>query len=289
MPFYGQYTGFGGGSAVPSTAWIDILGAAGLAGNCKLLWDIGDPNCYVSGQNIVDVSGGTSYDGFLGATASVTTDDPAYTAAGEASYLQFDGGDICRQDIATQDFNADVASAFHKSGATWSMMIWVYPTQPTGENDIGLCGTSGGTTATTGFCCVIKENLRLNVDIDPSGVGRSLTEDSNTFSPLGEWQLLGLSIDEVNGTDGGFFWKNGAYLQNNGADTWDARYDDTTPDTGPADYAVEMGCVGNAKSSKILLAGGRINMFSLFDTDLSKANMDAIWDAATSRRTAFGL
>lgn len=104
----------------------NIVTSLGLSSNFVLCLDAGDISSYSgSGQTWSDVSG-NSNSFFLGASSTVTTDDPTFTGtAGQAldtTYWSFDGGD-CFSDNGTLSF----ADNWHNASANWTFLFGFFP------------------------------------------------------------------------------------------------------------------------------------------------------------------
>lgn len=272
-----QLIGFGAAAPAAPATMKSIISALDLLGKTVLLVDVGDSDSYAgTGQTLTDVSGGTEYNLFRGATASAATDDPTFVSADLASFFEHDGADFFRQTESLADFGADEGDSFHKNNATWTMLMWVYVPNTSGND--GLFGTSGGQSANIGVTFKLDGTEKMELDVDAGG-SRALSFKVDSGLSNSEWHLIAVSIDEATGSGGGFFWADGEYVQVSSADTFDASY--SSPSSSAATHTLDVGSSGNG--AQIISNTFRVAAFVLFDDALTKANLDDIWDQTRAR------
>lgn len=268
----------GGGLLVPTL--LEVLSSRGLLGSLKLCLDAADFLSYISGQSWLDRSGG-GYDFFLGATSASAADDPTFNgvagARSSSEYFSVDGGDSFRYDSASETW----MDAMHQDSGLVTVAYWLYAPATLGS-DMSVIGTTGGAAGTRG----------LQLESDGSGVprlriiGGSVTRvDATATTAYGTsaWNFCALSYDEAAGAGGSFFYRNGAYNQVGGSDTFNGT--NASPDAGAASQVMEVGALGNANTP--LRNGSRIAAIAVWQgVDLTKAQLDNVW---TDMRGRFGI
>ena len=246
----------------------------GLLTGCRLILDAGDAASYSSGQSWLDRSGG-SYDFFLGTTSGSENSDPTFngTAGGKSAseYWSFDGGDNFRYDSTNETWMEDT----HKNNAAFSIMVCWMPQLSAGNQ--ALAGTRGA-AGTIGFDYHISSSEKQRIVIEDSGTELDVsTTDSITAASV---TITGISIDEATGAGGGFFYKNGAFDQVSGADTFNCTYASPTGNAAAATMEIaargggDNRVVNNTRIYWFAMWGGRV---------LTKPQMDLIYNDLRSR------
>jgi hypothetical protein len=226
----------------PKAPFLDTLTRLGLTSGLKLCLDAGDAASYTSGQKWLDRSG-NGYDFFLGTDGSAAGDDPTFTgtpgALTESEYFAFDAGtDFFTYDTTNETWMQNI----HKDGATFTIVAYVYITSHGVGSSAGVTGTLGNNVGgNTGFQFQIDAasggQPRFQVG---NGVGSAANFTSGgTAVALNGWHLIAVSITENGGASGGLFWIDSAQ---SGA-SFNPAY--TTPSSGNASHALNVGAVGN--------------------------------------------
>ena len=272
--------GFGASAAVDLSLYGAIT-ANGLTGNLQLCLDAGDVSSYTgSGQSWLDRSG-NGYDFYRGAGSGSEASDPTFNGTAGAltssEYFSVDGGDWFTYDSANETWMQNL----HKDNAAYTILAILYPGAVNSYQDI--CGT-GASSAETGFDLAINGSAKFYLEVDRSSAGSpAITKTSDSSLSATTWQFLAVSLNEATGLGGGFLWRNGAYLQVGGADTFNSTY--TSPSTGSAAGTFQIGARGGTQATP-LLNGSRIAGFAAWSTALTKAQLDSIYSQLASR---FGL
>jgi hypothetical protein len=265
---------------IPASAvdvsWLGILSKLDLTTNLELCLDAGSSDSYTSGQKWLDQTD-NGYDFHLGAGSGASSDDPTHNGtAGDLSsteFFSFDGGDLFTYDSSNETWMNNL----HKDGATFTIAGWYFT--GTVNDDHPLFGTGA---ATTGI--VVKAHgdgtVRINVYNGSSSQLEITTSDAMSDSAF---HFFALSLNENGGSSGSFFYLDGDYMQVSSANTFNGAY--SSPSTGAAS-TMEIGGRPGSGSPDKLLNGDRMAGFMAWSTNLSKANLDAIW---AEQKERFGL
>lgn len=226
-----------------------------------------------SGQTIYDLSG-NGRDFFLGADGSVGAGDP--TRAGtpglrrSGNYLGFSGA----QFLTKASANGTLIESIHKDGALATLLIHVrLPASLTTSN--GLFGTASGTGS--GFWAFLASNGKMafrsrNVSTNAS------TSQSTMALTAGRDYLIAFVIDENGGASGSLFYAASVPggIQ---TETFNAAY--TSPASGSAAYAMQIGALGNGYLP--LESGARLYDAGMAATALTTAQLNAMWSLLAPR------
>lgn len=250
-----------------------------------------DATTYTSGQTwantIVtpdDGSAQTAYDYMLGASTSAEGSDPTFVSdAGDADHFSFDGGDY----LTLQNTATNFLKAMHKAGQKFTIEVWMQWSGTTGGNvnPIFDSGTSdqGGSDMSRGVIYADlgtlngtagKNAVRIKAD---SGAGNAFTKAADNPIPTGSIQMIALSYDGSGATNS-FFFRNGNYDPAGGANTWAVSGSFGTSD---ATNKSRIGARGDA--TQFLPAGTKVYFVRVYNTNLTKAELDARWTALKGR------
>jgi hypothetical protein len=234
--------------------------------------DFSDAGCYPgSGQTIADLKG--TQDFFVGATGAAESDDPAHTAAGQQSYFQTDGGD---------KIDAQAAPAYqqtwHKDGAVFCVFLIARLPAASVGYWMATCDTPLTQVGVRYYWDASSTELRVY-----NGSGSAALDKIGGGAAADTIHFTAVSLSENGGANAGFFWKDGAYVQVGGADTWDPAY--TAPSA--ANASLTLGLLHQGPS-QFVANGGRLYAAAFWSggTQITKANLDAIWN---DQRGRFGL
>lgn len=280
QPTFGHPRRRAGGAGVVPPNFFEVLTSLGLTTNLKLCVDPGDILSYDgSSQTLADRSG--TQDFWLGADATVATDDPAFVGTagagfGTDQYFLFDGGDVVQAKAQPA-----YIQELHKDSALWSAFGWVYVATTGAHNLFGTSLDASGSrigTSTT----VISNTLEVWVG---HGLGAPIAlyvaSDATPTIATGAWHFFGCRVDEAAAT--AFFYLDGGYRKVSGADTFNATY--LTPASGNDAATLCLGATGAVNG--LLPNGARLGPAAIVQgTALAKADFDAVWDASKGR---FGL
>lgn len=263
----------GAGSCRSAGNLWKVANCLGLHGNLKLCFDIAAIECVPTsgGQTVLDLSPqGTNF--YRGTTSGVDTNDPTFVGTpGDLSagtYYSADGGDWF-------DYTGGVAPAWfqagHKPGGASSMLAWVYipgnadasPVSPIISTHRGSYGIYFGTANGTR-----KPYLGVN-----SGVW---TADANVS--IG-WHLMGYAFSDA--SNSGFMYVDGAYAQVGGANEF--AY---THEVASDAFAYTWALFAIQQAGYEVPNGTRLGGILVWDTKLSKAQMDMIF---TTTKGRYGL
>jgi len=260
-------SGFGaGGGGFPAGFYGDIQ-SVGLDTNLKVCLDAGHIDSYSgSGQTWADLTA-NGYD--MSGQNTVTFNGVAGSLS-SSEYWSFDASDYFVESSAHGwDDN------FATDGATWTVMAYIYLTAYGDEK--GFAGNLNS-SGQNGFSWTIESSGTRQVQCNGGGVTESNTTDSATGQ--NGWYCIGVSYTE-NGGNASFHYKNGAYDQVSSSDTFDA----SRANSMTAGGSLYMGAKKDTGGSP-LPSGSRMAGFFSFSTNLSKAQMDSVYNAT---KTRFGL
>lgn len=169
-------------------------------------------------------------------------------------------------------------NTWHKDGAKLAWIAAVY----FNSAYIGLFGDGTNGTSMDVSCYVqIAADGRYGFRV-VKGSGNAFSSPETAGDISAGWNIIGGVIDE-NGGNVSFRWKNGAYVQESGNDTFNANY--TSPSSSSATNTLGLGAIGDASGASA--SGFRIACLAMWDTTLpTKGNLDTIY---TTLRTRFGL
>jgi hypothetical protein len=277
-PMVGPGRGIGSQPVVPTGRDLAalIIGQVGSA-NLKIAVDAGFISSYPgSGQSWIDTVGGNNFN--LGASGSGGTDDPTFNGVAGAlssnEYWSFDGGDIFQLASA----NPPVIESIHKDGAKYTLLFIVNIVSlasPSGA--VALCGDHASGTSDVGFLA------NIGTTIQPGTLGIAVGNGSSTIiSPRSSavtlnigWNICGVSVDENGGATASKWWANKTNESFNAALT--------SPSASSASNQLVLGDYQSATAAQRMNANQRLAGFAAFDTNLSTAQLDAIYDAIKSR------
>lgn len=247
-----------------------------------------DATTYTTGQtwaNTIatpgDGSGQTAYDYMLGASTGAEGSDPTFVSG--VAHFSFDGGDY----LTLQNASTDFLKAMHKAGQKFTIEVWMQWSGTTGGNvnPIFDSGTSdqGGSDMSRGVIYADlgtlngtagKNAVRIKAD---SGANNAFVKTADNPIPYGSIQMIALSYDG-SGATSSFFFRNGNYDPAGGTDTWAVSGSFGTAD---ATNKSRIGARGDAAA--MLPAGTKVYFVRVYNTNLSKAELDARWNALKSR------
>ena len=269
-------------SPVGDDSLLGIITALGLQSNLKLCLDAGDLVSYSgSGQSWLDRSGG-GYDWFRGADGSATATDPTFngTAGGLSlsEYWSFDGGDYFTYDTTNEAWMSNI----HKDNAAFTMLFIMYPIAGTSNQRV-WSNTNTSSEVGSELLITSSETLQFYTTNGSGGYPINKTTDGSVSGSA--WQFIAVSLNEATGAGGGFFWRNGAYMQVSSADTFDSTAN--TPSSSAATYTTKIGTDGNVANSGFFNNGTRLAGVAIWEgTRLTKANLDDLYSRLRGR---FGL
>jgi hypothetical protein len=164
--------------------------------------------------------------------------------------------------------------ALHKNGASFTAL---FATRlPSGSEDALFGDISGA--ALTGIRLIYLFTDRKPVFEVYNAGATALSKSGDTAPPVDQWFFEAISIDE-NGGNVSFFWRDGAYNQVSGSNTFDAAY--TSPAAGNAGVAFEIGAEGNAVDE--LNCGSRLGLAAFWSSALTKTQLDNIFNKVRGR------
>lgn len=274
-----QLTGFGAGRKIPGTPFHTSFVDLSLDTDLILCLDAGDAASYDTGvdsQIFFDVTSNNT-DFHLGNDGTVEDDDPVFHGAigglSSSEFFTFDGSGGDAQFTTVSGATPANMQPFHKNNATLTLAGWL------------RLVPNSTTQSILQNRALFGEGLRWRLD-NANEMRFGITNDSNAsaFNVQADTTItnidafLAVSIDEAAGGGGSFFYKDGAYDQVSASDTFDATYsapsvDDTTGDV----------TIGSAST---IAANTRLYGLMVWDAALTKANLDAIYNATKGR---FGL
>jgi len=248
----------------------EIITGLGLSSNLKLCLDAGDSASYTSGQSWLDRSGG-GYDFFRGADGSATATDPTFNgSAGGLSaseYWSFDGGDYFTYDTTNETWMENL----HKSGAQFTVLMWVYPTA---TDNRFLYATCRATTAEIGILIRLNNRLELRVF---NGIGGTVRSADSTAGLVvtNTWQLIGVSLDSGDASTGCKLFSNGT------TETFSGAYG--SPSASSASYTTKIGANG-AGTGAWMANDSRLAVVACWDgVALTQAQMGNVFTATRGR------
>jgi hypothetical protein len=248
--------------------------AAGVATtNLQLCEDVADYASYTgTGQTWTDTSASaTSF--YRGAGSGGGGDDPTFNGTAGAldanTYWSFDGGDYF---TPVSGANPAWIEPFHKTNATFTIVAALY--HPSGGVGGAVIGDRAAVSP-TGFAFSVTSANKVNIAIYSAG-STVLNDTSFALSlNVDAWNIIGVSLDGAGGVTDGFEFINGA------TETFDPSF------VGSVSNANAVACIasyGNGASP--LQSGSRLAWIAVFNTDLSAAQMQAIY---TQTRGRFGI
>ena len=169
----------------------------------------------------------------------------------------------------------------HKNNALFTMAMWIYsPASLSG----GLAGSNASTFTKIGFNWEGDGSRKVSLRVTSGGAEAmpAATSRGDTALNSSAWNFTAYSIDEATGAGGGFGYLNGAYNQVSGSDTFNATY--SSPSGSSATHTMEILAHGNAQFPT--QSGTRVAGFFFWDTALTKAQLDGLWNRTKGR---FGL
>lgn len=250
-----------------------------------------DAQNYSSGQtfanfvtNPADLSAQTAYDYILGATSSAEATDPTFISDGSASYFSFDGGDYFTHSLGAT--STAFLKGLHKTGAVFSLELWFRFNGNVAQSSYFDSGTSdqGGSDMSRGLIYTCTDSSfggvgqQLRVKRDSAGAN-ALSVTTTTSFVSGTTYMTGLSY-QSNGDS--FFYRNGDYDPTSSGNTFTATL--ATPGTTDASNSPRIGARGDGAFR--VPSGSRLYRIALYNTALSKAEFDVLWQASRAR---FGL
>lgn len=265
-------------AARQGTSFYNTLTNLGLLSNLKICLDAADLNSYDgSAQTWKDLSGNGNHF-YRGATSSGGSDDPTFNGvAGRESlneYFSYDGGDFFTLSVA----NPSWLNAAHKAGGKLSMAQWVYTalvtsptTQAVGQSgDVGA--TSGAVEVTSIQATAMKPGLGILND-----AGIAYTKSPTGLYATNTWNFFAVAYDFSTGT---------VSLNLNGTAENFTSQSLSTPSTGDATGAMQIGNDGSGGGSIYELTGSRIGEYAMWSAALSAAQLAALF---TARRGKYGV
>lgn len=255
-----------------------------------------DAKNYASGQtwnNSVskpaDGSSQTAYDYFLGSDGSVGTNDPTITAAGtDGAYWLFDGGDFFTHSLPVASV-PDFLRQMHHTGKQFTLVAWfqyagaagvIAPIFDSGSSDQGGSDMSRGVLfgeLSDGHGGPIG-TLKFRVKQD-NAAGTAFNVASDATMPTGQVSMIGISYNANNTS---FLYLNGNYAKVGGADTFTA----TLTSPGTLNTANQPRFCTRGDGTTGAPNGTRLHIFHAYNRNLTKAELDAIWNSTKGR---FGL
>jgi hypothetical protein len=269
-------------------------GGGGVVTDNLVYWlDAGNIGSYSgSGQtwaNLVaapaDGSSQTAYDYLRGVTSSAEGSDPTFngTAGTDPCYFSVTGAQYLTLSGASTSF----IKGMHKANAKWTIELWMYyPTGSTtgvrpywdsGTDDLGGPDMSRGVVYAdqgTSFSGG-KHHVRIKRD---SGASTAMSATSDASFVDNTLYMVAASIDG-SGVQNSFLYRNGAYDQVGGADTWDGTF--ASPGSADPIKAPRLMTRGDATQS--VVNGSRLYIVRVYDTNLTKAQLDANYAATLPR------
>ena len=241
--------------------------AESLTANLQLCLDAADRDSYPGGQSFLDRSG-NGYDFFLGADGSATSTDPTWLG----TWFESDGGDHFTYDSTNETWMENL----HKNNAAFTALFFIYYT-----SDFYPLSDTGGLDDATDIGVEFRVNstgdLILFVAKGTSGYVLSLQTDGAVV--VGGWNMVAVSLNEATGAGGGFFYRNGAYAQVAGADTFTSTY--ASPS---ASNATRTMVLGKSYGAGITIpAAARLSACAFWSSALTKANLDGIFTRMRGR------
>lgn len=253
--------------SMPRADLLTVVRKLGLSTGLKLCLDAGDSDSYTSGQSWLDRSG-NGYDFFLGATNSVTTDDPTFNGtAGRRSsseYFSFDGGDIFQYDSANETWMNNL----HKDNAKFTLVGMFY--LPDTTTTQGLFSTARGNNADTGFSTYVA-GTAVGFNVRTGSASAISAVNVTTLPTSSAWNFIGLTVDEAAGT--GFWCVNGS------EDTFTSTY--TSPSSGSATGTLR---IGSRRTDSLLVSGSRIASAAMWEgVAIDASQMRALFQATRGK------
>ncbi len=235
-----------------------------------------------------DGAGQTAYDFYRGTTSGAEGTDPTFngTAGVDPCYFSFDGGDQFTSVLAAGSVSSFLRQ-MHFTGRKWTIEAWVYyngtatnicPIFDTGTSDQGGADTSRGVIfGDFGTSIQTSGRFRLRVKQDSGGTS-SLAVQSDAALTATNIYMLAASIDG-SGAQASFLYRNGAYDQVGSSDTFTGTF--TSPGSTAAANSPKIGARGD--SAFRVASGTRIYALRGYQRNLTKAELDVIWNANKAR------
>jgi hypothetical protein len=255
----------------PESRAKEILHRLGQLANLTLLLDAGDSDSIgVSATKWLDLSG-NGYDFNFGSGSGADAADPTFNGVpggkSFAEYLSFDGGDYLTYDTANEAWMHDM----HQNSALFSMYSWVFGSGFNLNNSI--FGTSGNNVNNVGVymrAATDVGSVRFEVQ-DGSGTAALIALTAEGIYRAGQWNFIGMGVDEAAGNiDFVVNWYTAR-----AAGTY------TSPSTGNASFAMQIGARGNAQAA--FTPDGRMGQMAFWTRFLSRNELLAIRDATAGR------
>lgn len=249
---------------------INVIKRLGLEANLKLCLDAADIDSYGgTSQAWTDLSG-SGYHFNRGTGGGSDGADPSFNGVAgrqsSADYFSFDGADTFTLGQATPAW----ISALHKNNATGTMAAWVWFDSLSGIQMI--ISTYSVTAPAIQFACGPTGTFVFFANDGVSGT--VISQETTAAVPTNAWAFVAFSIDEataaltlqINGTQES---KSGTY---------------TGPSASNANVPATIG--RDTDATLPMLSGNRIAAFLGWDTDLTAAELMAVFNAT---RAKFGV
>lgn len=255
----------------------EYLTELGLNSGLKIVLDASDTASYGgSGQTWSDTSG-NGYHFYLGSGSSSDSADPTFAGtAGQQSsgeYFSLDGGDY----FTLNQANPSWANNFHKSGAKFSILQWIYINNVSSATELGqisdLRDDNGGTGFSFGCSATVARAAAVGIYNGSASV--TYSKRSTTIANNNAWNLIGVSIDIAAGTVN--------MLVNNTLETYTSQsyVGINTADAGGTLH------IGRTDLGHISPAGTRFQSLAVWEgVALTGAQLQAVYNAT---RAKFGI
>lgn len=271
-------SGFGGKALFYDGSFYSAVLVNNLQNNLKVCLDAGDVNSYDgTSQTFYDRSSADT-DFYRGATSSAEADDPTFNGtAGNLSsseYFTFNDADTELFTLVDAS-NPTWLENFHKDSAAFTIGTWIY-VPSTLNTYSGIFGNAGrlGADGIVFMVYSTIDELRIYVRGNTSSV---LVKGTDSAVTTDAWTFLAVSIDEATGTDGGFFYEKGSFLQVDSSNYFDATY--TSPSTNSAEYKASVA----GPSVHNIQTGFRLGGVLVWDSVLTKAELDTFYNTTKDR------
>ena len=267
--------GFGAGGGIPRESLKTTVDNIGQTP--RIIYDFADSDCYPgTGQTISDLTA-TGIDMHLGDDSGADTDDPTFVGvAGQfdaGTYFSHDGGDYFQINAADPAWVDDV----HKSTiGIFTGIVIVKFVQSAGRQSFWSTNGQFSSTDRVGFSLMIEApDNKLSFMVGSSGgeadVEYFVADDS---VPAGPAMLAWVSDNQAGS---GFFYRNGSYMQDAGADTFATAYATHTAAL-PSTNHLSLGASGRTSGPTAIVANTTKIYSALFDdTAWTKAELDLVW------------
>lgn len=247
-----------------------VVARLGLKNGLKACYDTSDIRSLPGGgtQLLDAFSSGPTFNYGNGSTSS-TFPALSGSAGTLGARLGFDGGDYLRLAVS----NPAWINNLHKDNVKLTIAAWVYV--DTLGSVQGIFGTRGAASGNTGFVFLLSTSGFLQLAVQNAG-SSVLSQTSAGAAQVVEdaWNFVAVSLDESVGT-GGISW-----LVNGNTDTDPSTY--SSPSTGNASFAAEIGAFGNAVAP--LLATNRVaGLLAWEGVSLTPGQMQKFYHATRRR------